>query len=229
MIDTEKFEKIKKEHPFFSITELIYLFLREEIIHLHLPPKQKLNESRIASSLAISRTPIRKALDQLLEEFLVEKNGKLYTVSSMSKSESLMLCEARIAIEGHAVFLATSNINPSQLKRLEELTVTYEQVNLEDGSWEYAECDHDFHNLLIEAAENLHISQMYETMELRLRHYRHCLISEIGKEQLRPILDKSARNHRAILNAIKLGFADQAKALIEKDIKGMYEVFFEWR
>ena len=84
-----------------------------------MPPKQKLNESRIASSLAISRTPVRKALDQLLEEFLVEKNGKLYTVSSMSKSESLMLCEARIAIEGHAVFLATSSINPSQLKRLE--------------------------------------------------------------------------------------------------------------
>ena len=49
MIDAEKFEKIKKEHPFFSITELIYLFLREEIIHLHLPPKQKLNESRIAN------------------------------------------------------------------------------------------------------------------------------------------------------------------------------------
>lgn len=73
MIDAEKFEKIKKEHPFFSITELTYLFLREEIIHLHLPPKQKLNESRIASSLAISRTPVRKALDQLLEEFLVEK------------------------------------------------------------------------------------------------------------------------------------------------------------
>ena len=121
-------------------------------------------------------------------------------------------------LKRHAVFLATSNINPSQLKRLEELTVTYEQVNLEDGSWEYAECDHDFHNLLIEAAENLHISQMYETMELRLRHYRHCLISEIGKEQLRPILDKSARKSSSgPLNAIKLGFADQAKALIEKD------------
>lgn len=229
MIDVEKFKSLKKEHPFFSITELIYLFLQEEIIHLNLPPKQKLNESRIANELAISRTPVRKALDQLLEEFLVEKNGKLYTVAKMSKSESLMLCEARIAIEGHAVFLATSNINSSQIEKLEELTIAYEQVDLEDGSWQYAECDHDFHNLLIEAAENLHISQMYETMELRLRHYRHCLIGEIGKEQLQPILNKSARNHRAILNAIKLGFADQAKALIEKDIKGMYEVFFEWR
>lgn len=229
MINVEKFEETKREHPFFSMTDLIYAFLREEIIHLNLRPKQKLNESRIANELKISRTPVRKALDQLMEEFLVEKNGKLYTVASMSKTESLMLCEARIAIEGHSVFLATSNINSQQLKRLEELTIEYEQVDLTDGSWQYAECDQDFHNLLIEAAENPHISRMYETMELRLRHYRHCLIGEIGKDQLQPILDKSAKNHRAILNALKLGFADQAKALIEKDIKGMYEVFFEWR
>lgn len=229
MIAIEKFEKIKKDHPFFSITDLIYLFLQEEIIHLHLLPNQKLNESRIANELAVSRTPVRKALDQLLDEFLVEKNGKLYTVASMSKTESVMLCEARIAVEGHAVFLATSTINQVQLKRLEELTAEYEQVDLEDGSWQYADCDHEFHNLLIEAAQNPHISRMYETMELRLRHYRHCLIGEIGKEQLQPILVKSARNHRAIFNAIKFGFADQAKALIEKDIKGMYEVFFEWQ
>ncbi|MDT2522474.1 FCD domain-containing protein [Enterococcus raffinosus] len=130
-------------------------------------------------------------------------------------------------MEGHAVFLATSNFNQVQLKRLEELTIEYEQIDLEDGSWQYAECDHEFHNLLIEAAENLHISRMYETMELRLRHYRHCLIGKIGKKRLQTILEKSARNHRSILNAISLGFADQAKALIEKDIKGMYEVFFE--
>ncbi|MBO0412897.1 GntR family transcriptional regulator [Enterococcus hulanensis] len=229
MINVEKFEEIQMDHPFFSITDLIYEFLREEIIHLHLPPRQKLNESRIANELNTSRTPVRKALDRLLDEFLVEKNGKLYTVASMSKAESVKLCEARIAIEGHAVFLATSNISQSQVKRLEELTIEYENVDLEDGSWQYAECDHAFHNLLIEAAENLHISRMYETMELRLRHYRHCLIREIGKEQLQPIIDKSARNHRSILNAIKLGFADQAKMLIEKDIKGMYEVFFEWQ
>ncbi|MBO0454933.1 GntR family transcriptional regulator [Candidatus Enterococcus murrayae] len=229
MINVEKFEVSKREHPFFSITDLVYLFLQEEIIHLHLRPNEKLNESRIANELKISRTPVRKALDKLLEEFLVEKKGKLYTVASMSKSESLLLCEARIAIEGYAVFLATSKITPEQIKRLEELTVEYEQVDLEDGSWQYAECDHAFHNIVIEAAENPHISRMYETMELRLRHYRHCLIGEIGRKQLRPILDKSARNHRAILNAIKLGFADQAKALIEKDIRGMYEVFFEWR
>ncbi|MDT2522473.1 GntR family transcriptional regulator [Enterococcus raffinosus] len=98
MIDVEKFEKIKKEHPFFSITDLIYMFLQEEIIHLHLPPNQKLNESRIASELAISRTQVRNALDQLLKEFLVEKTGKLYTVASMSKAESLMLCEAELPL-----------------------------------------------------------------------------------------------------------------------------------
>ena len=229
MVDSQRFETLKKANPFFSITELVYLFLREEIIHLHLSPKQKLNESRIASELGISRTPVRKALDKLLEELLVEKAGKLYAVSSMQKEESMLLCEARIAIEGHAVFLATSNINKSQLKRLAELTAEYEQVDLDDGSWRYADCDHEFHHLLIEAAGNPHIAKMYETIELRLRHYRHCLLDQIGKKQLQPILVKSARNHRSIVNAIKLGFADQAKCLIEKDIRGMYEVFFEWK
>ncbi|GCF93622.1 GntR family transcriptional regulator [Enterococcus florum] len=229
MIQIERFRKIEKDHPFYTITERVYLFLREEIIHLHLMPNQKLNESRIAQELGISRTPVRKALDKLFQELLVGKTGKSYTVSSMQKEESMVLCEARIAIEGYAVFLASSHINEKQLERLSELTVEYEQIDLNDGSWRYAECDHEFHRILIEAAGNAHISRMYETIELRLRHYRHCLLNQIGKEQLQPILKKSARNHRAVLNALKLGFSDQAKQLVEKDIRGMYEVFFEWR
>lgn len=75
LINVEKFEVSKREHPFFSITDLVYLFLQEEIIHLHLRPNEKLNESRIANELKISRTPVRKALDKLLEEFLVEKKA----------------------------------------------------------------------------------------------------------------------------------------------------------
>ncbi len=57
-----------KENPFLHLEDIIYQALRMEIIGLRIAPGSKLNESKIAEDLGVSRTPVRNALARLVEE-----------------------------------------------------------------------------------------------------------------------------------------------------------------
>lgn len=223
-------DQILADNPFASLSEVIYKALYESIIFLRIAPGSKLNESKIADELGISRTPVKKALGRLADDkLLMKKGGSISVVSTMAKEESRRLYEARIAVEGYAAFLAASRISQSQLAELERLAAQYAEIGLRLDPATYAECDHRFHAVIIAASGNDYISRMYQGLESRLLHYRHCLLHEIGPARLQPILAQAARHHQTVLNALKLGFADIAKAEIERDIGGMNNVFSEWR
>lgn len=223
------FEQFKKENPFLSLGELVYMFLYNEIIYLRIRPNTKLSESKLAEELKISRTPVNYALNRLTEDHLIEKKeGKSTVVSTMGKQESKMLYEARIAVEGYAAFLAAGRITGKQLAKMEELVKQYAQIGKDINPDTYADCDHQFHEIIIEAACNTYISKMYASIESRLKHYRYCLLSQIGKDRLQPILYHAAKHHRAVYNALRLGFADVASKEVERDIEGMTDIFYEW-
>jgi len=224
------FEQLKKAHPFLPLGELVYMFLYNEIIYLRILPNTKLGESKIADELKISRTPVNYALNRLIDEQLIEKKeGKTTVVSTMGKKESKMLYEARIAIEGYAAFLAVSRITGKQLAALEELVKQYLEIGKDINPETYADCDHQFHGIIIEAAGNTYISKMYASIESRLKHYRYCLLSQIGKDRLQPIIYQASKHHRAVYNALRLGFADIARMEMGRDIEGMTDVFYEWK
>lgn len=225
-----RFEDLKNNNPFKPLGEIIYQHIYEDIISLKIPPNAKLNESKIAESLNVSRSPVKYALGKLADDKLVIKNeGKISVVPSMGKDESRQLLEARIAIEGYAAYLAANRITQEQLNDMNKLVRQYEGIGESINPDTYADCDHDFHAIIINAARNEFIGKMYNDIESRLRHYRHCLLHEIGAESLQPILFDAAKHHKSIYNALKLGFADIAKNEIERDINGMAIVFSEWK
>ncbi len=222
-------EKLDR-NPFLALGEAIYQTLYEGIIFLRLPPGTKLNESKLAEELGVSRTPVQKALSRLgRDNLLLKKGGNISVVSPMAKEESRRLYEARIAVESYAAFLAAARIQPEELDRMEKLVAQYQEIGLALDPDTYAECDHQFHAIIIAASRNAYIGRMYESLESRLLHYRHCLLHAIGRERLQPILARAARHHQVIFNALKMGFADIVRAEIERDIGGMTDVFSEWR
>lgn len=229
-MNKDELQELVGQNPFLVLSETIYQGLYADIIHLRLPPGTRLNESKLAEELGVSRTPVKKALARLAaDSLLLKKGGTISVVSPMAKAESRRLYEARIAVEGYAAFLAAGRIRPEALERLEELTAQYQEIGRSLKAETYAECDHQFHAVIIAAAGNAYIERMYESIESRLRHYRHCLLYAIGRERLQPILSQAARHHQVIFNALRLGFADQARLEIERDIGGMNDVFSEWR
>ena len=64
-----------ESEPFVRIWKMIYDHLYKEIITLELFPGSKITESGIAKELAISRSPVKKALDLLVHEKLLVDSG----------------------------------------------------------------------------------------------------------------------------------------------------------
>ena len=58
LIDRQTLHKKIEENPFLVLEDVIYHSLRNDIIELQLTPGSKLNESKLAEDLGISRSPI---------------------------------------------------------------------------------------------------------------------------------------------------------------------------
>lgn len=226
----EKLEAEMKKNPFLVLGDFIFDSLYRDIITLQIPPGTRLNESRIATELGVSRTPVKHAIAKLVDMGLVRKQGeKLSVVSPIGKDESRRLYEARIAVEGYAAYLAARRIGERDLARLERLVTEYAEIGVSLNPKTYAECDHEFHSIIIGASENAYIEEMYRGIEDRILHYRRSLHHHIERDSLQPVLARAARYHRAIWNALSMGFCDIARSEIEHDIGGMLDIFSEWR
>ena len=109
--------------------ELVYNCLYEDIVSGELSPDTKIREAQIASELGISRSPVKKAIDALVERGLVERRkGKAPTVRAMTYEEYLKLYEARYPIETAAAYTAAKTISREETRKLEEIVARIQEA-----------------------------------------------------------------------------------------------------
>lgn len=90
-----------------SLTEQSYFRLKREIIELERPPGDQFTEYQVATSLGISKTPVREALARLHRDGLVVPVPRAgYVVSSITLSDVEDLCDMRTLLTSEAAFLA---------------------------------------------------------------------------------------------------------------------------
>lgn len=232
-MNKSELDKMMAENPFLVLSDVIYQSLYNDIIQLRMSPDSRLNESKIAEELGISRSPVKRALSRLEKDGLVyKKSGKMLAVSWMTKEDGYNLYEARSALEGFAASLAVIRITSKQMEELECLTKQYIAVcngNTKDlNANDYAEIDHKFHSLIVTASCNPYILRMYKSLEGYLLHYRYCLYYSLGPEKLQRILYHAGKRHQAIFNAFKMGFTDIVRHEVEEDVHSMLNAFNQW-
>ena len=189
-----------KENPFLHLEDIIYQALRMEIIGLRIAPGSKLNESKIAEDLGVSRTPVRNALARLVEE-------------------------------EYAAYLAASLITEKELEELKHWITRYQKASRGKKTsdvLEHSICDHHFHALIIQASRNRLMQEMYQKIEGRIFYYRNSLYHALKHEDLQRILTGVVRQHIATYHALRLGFAEMAKAAMEADARSMGGAFMVW-
>ena len=94
-MDKKSLQTQMKENPFLHLEDIIYQALRMEIIGLRIAPGSKLNESKIAEDLGVSRTPVRNALARLVEEGLIYKAAnRVSVVARLTKDECYQIMDA---------------------------------------------------------------------------------------------------------------------------------------
>ncbi len=216
----EYFKKLQKEKPFASLSDLVYEELVREIICQERQAGERINEAAIAKELQVSRTPVSIAVNRMLEQGFLEKDGgKMPRVTAVSRQEYLELMEARKAVEGQAAFLAAKRITEQELSQLKNLLQKWKQEAFESR---YSQENSQFHALIVKASRNPVLLQFYGEMQDKLLRYRY---RTENQEEIKGLLPDLYPYHFAIYQALRSRNSWQARQEIWEDIDQMCSRF----
>jgi len=169
-IDYEKRIADKRaKNPFISQTDLIHDLLLEDILTCRRRLGSKINQDHLANATNVSRSPIRDAINRLIDEGHLVKRGKRgYYVYIPTMRDIIHASEFRIAMETNAAQLAMKRITEADLRKL--------QKNID----EQAECDGrdigrmialdiSFHDYLVACSKSDYIIQAYRHYEKKFQ------------------------------------------------------------
>jgi DNA-binding GntR family transcriptional regulator len=180
-----------------------------------LPPGARLPEERLAQSFGTTRARIREVLTVLAREKLVDLQlNRGACVARPTIEETRHICEARMVVERSMTRLAAERIGPAGLTVLRGL------VEEERAAWARGDVavavarSRRFHLAIAEEAGNPILSEMLSNLlsrtALSLSVYASrgpagCLVDD----------------HAALLQALAIGDADRAEALMVEHIEHM--------
>ena len=110
-------------------------------------------------------------------------------------------------LEGIAAGLAAKRITPDSLKALENSVELSEFYLTKSDSDHLKELDSEFHSIIYKSSGSRHIAKILTELHRNIRSYRKLSLSVSSR------LDKSVKEHRGILEAIKAHDAELAERL----------------
>ncbi|MHB1162251.1 MAG: GntR family transcriptional regulator [Chloroflexota bacterium] len=197
-----------------SAGEQAYRLLKRLIVTLELPPGTVLNERFLIERLGLHRTPLREALQRLVQERLVvvlPRRGILISEISIGDLQSIF--EVRANLEGLCTRLAAQRITPEQVAQLEQLFVGVEAGNDADD----VEIDQRFHQLVMRAARN----PLLEDMLCRI-HALSLRLLYLTKSRMAKVRD-TYDDYLAIVRALKSGDAAAAEEASRHHVEAFYQ------
>jgi DNA-binding GntR family transcriptional regulator len=179
--------------------ETAYQELSRRILILEVPPNERIIEEFWGEKLGVNRSAIREALTRLLGEGLVrqgEKGG--FFVGEMSDAEVREVREVREILETSAFSLACERATEEQLKELAETCDDFTNFVRKGYQSAAHEADLRFHHLLMAAANNARLAQLYTRSRIPLFHRK------VARSRMHPEdFDLTDKEHRAILDALR--------------------------
>jgi len=221
-----------EKNPFEKISSIVYSVLEQAILSSKLAPGKKLNVTKIAAALDVSATPVREAIERLSQNGLVtveqkhESKYSSYCVFDISNDSIRDLFIARKSIESTAAYLCAQKnwrVDLSELGRLAEQFQSTLKGFIDQGSATpnvsvTAELDRQFHQLLVDAAGNEYLIEMYSQLGKKLNYLsirtNQFLVAEQNPENLLLL----GNQHIYIYQAVKFGFSDTARSCMDEHI-----------
>ena len=177
--------------------------LLERIFKGELQPGDRIVELQLANELGTSQAPVREALRELQSLGFVEHEPYRGTrVRRITEEELAEIFPVRAALEELAAQEAASRLNG----RVEELERGFEAMRAAAGRKDLQDlAGHDarFHRLIVEAAENKVLLDLWKTLRVEARVVVTALKTDID-------LDELAEMHRPLLEALAEGSPEKA-------------------
>lgn len=194
--------------------------LRSIVLDGEVEPGQRLSEPALSTRLGISRTPLRQAIAQLVEEGLLERvaSGGV-RVRALSIVDVLDAIELRGVIEGTSARLAAERgADPAALAACHAIA---DQIDLALGNdaadvdfERYAELNDRFHDAVNGLCRSDTVMREYHRITaLPMARPSSFLQAQAAMSEIRQSLFGAQAQHRALLRAIAAREGSRAEAL----------------
>jgi DNA-binding GntR family transcriptional regulator len=194
---------------YVSKTDMVAALIRELIITGELTAGQQLRQRDLAQRFGVSQTPVREAMRRLESEGLViGDTHRGFTVVMSDDGPVEENFQIRAALESLGASLAARKIDAAGIMHLHDLNERMRA--LDDDDPRYAELNREFHFTLYQ----------YSHSPLLMSLMRLLWASLHGGPRVLRTHAESARQHDAILDALRAGDADAAGALTYRHIMG---------
>jgi len=180
--------------------------LRERILAGEFRHGERLTEERLARELAVSRGPVRAALQRLEhEQLVVLKPYCGWEVARPNEQDNWELSTLRCGLEELGCRLAAAAMTPNGVARLREAQRRLETVSDGDSRSALTAADFALHRLIMELSGNRRLRDSYLLLEQQIRF----LIAAVNV----PFCSRDiARSHDPLIDALARGDGEAAAA-----------------
>ena len=197
-----------------TMPQIVLVELRKAILEGTLQPGQRLRQDDIASSLGVSRIPVREALRQLeAEGFVVTVPHRGTVVAGLSAEDIEEIYLMRVALEGLAARLAAVKIGPRELTEMHELHLQIERASQSPDLQEFLRLDRSFHATHYSSALRPRLWQRISSLRDASERYICTYVALPGR------IEKSLEHHRRLLEACERRDGDLAAKLVVEDLE----------
>ena len=197
--------------------EFAYTRIKDAIRNSQLKPGEPLTETRLSKLLGISRTPVREALQQLVQEGLAESvPGHAVTVANRTIQDLLDVLHIRSLLEPEQARLVAEAITDEQLEALETVTERLVRTAQRHDLLNWAVEDAAYHEILKEACPNRLLSETVIQLKTRVHH-----MANIDTHTDPARLKACTEEHRAVVEALKTRDGNLAREAMEAHIDAL--------
>jgi DNA-binding GntR family transcriptional regulator len=205
-----------------SSVDRIYDQLRTMAMNYHFRPGEPLNETELATSLGVSRTPLREVLNRLVAEGLLEfmpRRG--FSGRPLDQKMVFDLYEMRSGLEMISIRLATERATDEELTALMEFWQKVAQGFDQCSAAECTQYDEAFHQQIATLSHNHEILHALKNLNARVHFLRLVSLEKVSFRQ------STCDEHQTILTAIQNRDVNTAANLMYAHVKLRQEELVE--
>lgn len=172
----------------------VYEQLKEQILHLELPPGSTISEIDTAEKYNISRTPVRDAFKRLEREGLLEIRPHIGTFISLIDLNAVSdVLYTREVLEYAVLSDLSKMYDKSQDLRIrlllqQQKTLLESDMDIQELSRAFIKCDNEFHAALFEAAGKKNLTNFLAAINCQYERFR-TFINFSGKDDIRKLYE----------------------------------------
>jgi DNA-binding GntR family transcriptional regulator len=209
-----------------------YRAIRQWIIEFKLKPEERLNELHLAAKLALSRTPVREALNRLASEgFLVFAPNRGFFCRSLDVDDLIGVYEMRSILERGAFELSCKRASDAGIAALDRFWAGAQRRYRRRDPDEMLSLDETFHRQLAELSGNREVVRQLAAIDARIRFVRRIalehgpvqarLVEEHGALVAALVARNAVRGGRILVQHISLS-ADGARNVLKEVLFRLY-------